>query len=220
MKTIDLSHVITSEMPVYPGTEKPLIQQANTHAAEGFAEKKLTFYSHIGTHIDAPAHILAGEATLDELGVDQFIGNGICISVKQSLISASSLEKQLTNQKNIDFVLFSTGWSKYWGSNEYFSGYPVLTDEAARMLCSLGLKGIGFDTISADSEGSADFPIHKILLKKMIVIENLTNLEPLINQVFVFCCLPLKIKDGDGSPVRAVGMVNAKSIIKYLSKRK
>jgi kynurenine formamidase len=37
----------------------------------------------------------------------------------------------------------------------------------------------------------------------MVIIENLTNLKKLPSGVFEFFCTPLKIKDADGSPVRA-----------------
>lgn len=58
MKTIDLTHTIEENMPVYPGTEPPKIVEATTVEVEGFAEKLLTLFSHTGTHMDAPAHML------------------------------------------------------------------------------------------------------------------------------------------------------------------
>jgi arylformamidase len=66
MKVVDLSHLITVSMPVYPGTEPPRIEDACTIPEHGFAEKRLTMFSHTGTHIDAPGHILAGGARLDD----------------------------------------------------------------------------------------------------------------------------------------------------------
>ena len=66
MKVIDLTHIISAGMPVYPGTEGPKISQATTIEAEGFAEKLITMYSHTGTHMDAPGHIVAGARTLDQ----------------------------------------------------------------------------------------------------------------------------------------------------------
>jgi len=71
----------------------------------------------------------------------------------------------------------------------------------------LSLKGVGVDAISVDPVGSSTFVIHKIFLQKnILIIENLTNLERL-PQTCLFTCLPLKIKDADGSPVRAAGIV-------------
>ena len=50
---------------MYPGTEPPTLSEATTVERDGFAETRLCFYSHTGTHIDAPAHMLRGGPTLD-----------------------------------------------------------------------------------------------------------------------------------------------------------
>jgi kynurenine formamidase len=107
-----------------------------------------------------------------------------------------------------DFVLFFTGWSRFWGSKAYYCNYPLPDADAAGYLTRFNLKGAGTDTISFDPPDSRDYAVHKILLSSGIsLIENLTNLDALPGNGFLFCCFPLKIKDGDGSPVRAVGIV-------------
>ncbi len=101
-----------------------------------------------------------------------------------------------------------TGWSQYWGTEQYFSDYPVLSLEAADWLSRFGLRGFGLDTISADEADSQDFPVHKAFLRNdMIIIENLTNLEKLPCSRFLFSCFPLNFEDADGSPVRAVAFI-------------
>ncbi|MCP4656698.1 MAG: cyclase family protein, partial [bacterium] len=99
--------------------------------------------------------------------------------------------------------------SRFWGTEAYFSEYPTLSPEAALWLGDLGLQGLGLDMISADETGSDDLPIHKILAgRSMIIIENLTNLHGLPENRFLFSCLPLKIQQADGSPVRAVAIMD------------
>ena len=61
---IDLTHTITPEMPVYPGTVPPVLESAGTLANRGWRETRLAISSHSGTHMDAPAHILADGSTL------------------------------------------------------------------------------------------------------------------------------------------------------------
>jgi len=105
--------------------------------------------------------------------------------------------------------LLYTGWSRYWGRNRYFSNYPVLSENAAGWLQRFNLKGVGFDTISADSAGSTADPVHKRLLSRNgLIIENLTRLETLPQTGFTFSCLPLFTENADGSPVRAVAMID------------
>ena len=79
MRCIDLTHLISREMPVYPGTEPPRLQPANTYERDGFQETLLTMYSHTGTHMDPPAHLFAGRTTLDQFPVEQFIGRALVI---------------------------------------------------------------------------------------------------------------------------------------------
>jgi kynurenine formamidase len=79
-----------------------------------------------------------------------------------------------------------------------------LQAETSSWLTSFPLKAIGFDTISPDPVTSTDLPNHNILLEKeVLIIENLTNLDQLIDHTFDFYCIPLPIGQADGAPVRA-----------------
>ena len=82
MKVIDLTHTIAENIPVYPGTEKPQLTTVNTYAANGFKETLLQMTTHTGTHIDPPAHIYSGKATLDSLPPEQFIGKALAIDCR------------------------------------------------------------------------------------------------------------------------------------------
>lgn len=85
----------------------------------------------------------------------------------------------------------------------------MLAGEAAAWLAGRGLKGVGFDAISVDPVGSTDFPNHYIFFRAgMVCVENLTGLEPLVGMRFRFVCLPLSIEEADGSPVRAVAILD------------
>lgn len=207
---LDLTHTLAEGMPAYPGTEPPTLRPANTVARDGFAEKLLTMYSHTGTHIDAPAHMLAEGPTLDRMDVGRFLGPACVLDVAgRPLIERAFLESRHTQLEGCAFVLFHTGWSRLWGQDAYFEGFPVLSLEAARWLADRGLQGVGFDAISVDPVGSTDFPNHMVFFRKGILsIENLTGLEPLIGRRFLFSCLPLKIEEADGSPVRAVAILD------------
>ena len=206
MKTIDLSHTISAGMPVYPGTEPPVITSPCTLEEHGFIEKKLVFYSHTGTHIDAPAHILPHGPTLDQMPAGSFIGRGFVIdltSIEEDKIDISHLESYRELFKGSDFVLLHTGWDRFWGSEKYFRGFPVLTEDAAVWIRGFGLKGVGVDMISVDDTDAETLVIHRVLLERSILIENLTNLGKLPETGFTFSCFPLKLENADGSPVRA-----------------
>jgi arylformamidase len=197
-------------MPVYPGTEPPVITDANTVERDGFAEKLLSMYSHTGTHIDAPAHMLADGPTLDQFDVEHFVGRACVIDVSQEpIIEEAALEAKAEMIAECEFVLLYTGWSHHWGRQDYFEDFPVLSIEATRWLAGRGLRGLGLDAISVDPVGSMTFGNHFVLFRAgMVIIENLTRLLPLIDRTFLFSCLPLKIVQADGSPVRAVAILD------------
>ncbi len=212
MRIIDVTHIIANDMPVYPGTEQPVLTTACEIETDGFLEQKITFYSHTGTHIDAPAHIIKGAATLDLLPIHQFYGRAVRVDITPDAGDAITMEHLIAHRgiiQGADFLLLHTGWSRWWGQKRYFVDYPVLTPDAAEWLRGLKLKGVGLDTISADRFDSLDFPVHKTLLgSDCIIIENLTNLDKLPNHSFLFSCFPLNFKQADGSPVRAVAIID------------
>jgi kynurenine formamidase len=212
MTLMDLTHPISEDMPVYPGTEPPVIVTGCTVAEDGFFEKKITMYSHTGTHVDAPAHLIKDGKTLDAFPVDQYVGSALVLDASEAdsgIIGLDIIEPRLKDIERVDFLLIRTGWSRYWGTDRYFVDYPVLSIEAAEGLCGLGLKGIGFDAISPDPVYTTELPVHHVLMQaEMIIIENLTGLEHLPKDRFLFSCLPLAFTDADGSPVRAVAYVD------------
>ena len=169
--------------------------------------------THTGTHLDCGYHLLSDGLNTITTPVNQFYGKAMVADCRNipagGLISKELLQQMEKDIKNSDFLLIHTGWSHYWGNEEYFRKFPVLHQDAATYLSAFNLKGIGSDTISFDQIDSVELPVHHILLSKgIILIENLVNLESLPKHSFTFSCFPLKIRDGDGSPVRAVGIVN------------
>mgnify|MGYP006284832587 FL=1 len=209
MKITDLSHIINNDITVFNEAEKPEITISSTHEKDGYAQKKLSMYSHNSTHVDAPFHIIPGTATLDRLSPEKFYGNAVvadCRNIGKE-INVGDLEKYADKLKEADFIILNTGWYKKWNTPEYKFDFPALTEDAAEWMLQFNLKGIGLDTISIDPFESTDLPVHKIILgNNMIIIENLTNLDTLLDVEFIFSCFPLRIEDADGSPTRAVGI--------------
>ncbi|MFZ5966214.1 MAG: cyclase family protein [Bacillota bacterium] len=212
MRIVDLTHMIYPGMPVFPGTEPPILDTANTVEKDGFLETKITMYSHTGTHMDAPAHMLKDGVTIDKLPIEHFMGKAIVLNFENGNKSSIELEDIRIYKdkiKNVDFVIIKTGWSKYWGQQKYFEGFPSLTVEAAKWLSDFPLKGIGIDAISIDDMNSTTFDVHKTLMEKnMLIIENLTNVDEIKEEYFMLSVLPLKNIHADGSPLRAVAIEN------------
>ena len=212
MNVIDLTYVISPDMPVYPGTEGPKLDPANTYEKDGFKETLLTMYSHTGTHMDAPAHLFAHCSTLDTLPASQFVGTAAvipCTDVGEGGQITMEHVSRNPNAEQAEFLLFHTGWGKFWGKPEYFGDYPCVTAEVVDFLIRTNKKGIGLDTIGLDPIAAADLPLHRQLLatNKTVIIENLNNLDKLPEGLFTFCALPLRYQQADGSPIRAVALL-------------
>ncbi|RPI74606.1 MAG: cyclase family protein [Desulfobacteraceae bacterium] len=212
MKIIDLTHTIEPNMPCYPGTEPPKFAKLCTLEEHGFVEHKITFFSHIGTHMDAPAHVLPRARTLDQFDVGHFAGRAVCLDLMRLSKQTIDLRDLTPYRETIadkEFVLLCTGWDRFWGTPEYFKDFPVLSREATEWLAEFNLKGVGLDMISIDAMDSVDLANHKILLARdTLIIENLTGLAELGQEAFTFICLPLKFREADGAPVRAMAMMD------------
>jgi arylformamidase len=208
MPIVDLTHTINTDMPVYPGTQGPELFPAWTVEKDGFAEAIIRLGSHTGTHVDAPAHLFKGGACLDSYPIESFRGIGRSVDLRNingPEIGRTNIEHLCCTLESTDFLLLNTGWSERWGTAAYFKQHPVLSMEAAKWLSGFNLKAVGLDNSSADRFDSTSFPIHKCLLEKgILIIENLAHLDRLPAGDFQLTCLPLKLAQADGAPVRAM----------------
>ena len=208
MVVFDLTHTITENMPVYPGTEKPNLKVACTVEENGFKETLLHMYSHTGTHIDAPAHLYENGTTLDGFDGSQFVGTATVIDCTElgagGRIDISFIEKNRAFTDKAEFLLFRTGWERYWGTDGYFGDFPCITPEVADYIVSSGKRGVGFDAISIDPIDSTRLENHRLILEhnKTIIIENLCNLDKLKVGLFGIIAAPLKFENADGAPAR------------------
>lgn len=210
MKAIDLTYTIKEEMTVFPGTEMPKLINTSNYEKDGFRETSISIYSHVGTHMDPPAHIYPDRTTLDDFPASQFVGKGLVIDCRDlnegEDITIDCILKYGKKAEKVDFLLFNTGWDKYWGNDKYFGDYPCVNDEVLDYVLNGNYKGIGFDTIGIDPVSDENLSRHKKLFKDkdIVNIENLKNLELCGEEIFKFSCCPLKIENSDGAPVRAI----------------
>jgi arylformamidase len=208
---IDLSHAINGNISVFPGSPVPVIDQVATVPAHGYTDIMLTMSTHTATHVDAPCHMIENGITLDQYATGSFIGTaGIidCSSMNTREITIDHVTRFAEEPGKLDFILFYTGWSRYWGTPAYLEDFPTLSVPLASWLSEYPLKGIGFDTLSADRSDSTDYPVHKLILgRNILIIENLVNLHLLVGKKVNFICLPLKITASDASPVRALALI-------------
>ena len=192
MKIIDLSHTFTNNMPVYPGDSKPEIKQTGSLETEGYNWFRIHTGLHVGTHIDSPLHFIEGGKFISDFPPGKFIGNGILIDAR----GKKEIDADLLNNHDIkpgDIVLILTGFSVFYNEKKYFEDYPVMTKDFAEKLIESDIKMVGADTPSPDK---SPYDIHKMLLSQdILIIENLTNLETLLQvENFEVIALPPKLE--------------------------
>lgn len=221
MRIIDLTHPISEDMPMYPGTAAPKLHVAYSHKESGFMETLMSMYSHTGTHIDAPAHLFADGLTLDKYPVSQFVGKALVIDCRSLMkgeeISIRLIEKKGSIMNEINFILFLTGHSLLWGAPEYFKGFPVMSHEVMEWVNLRKLKGVGIDapsfdpvTVEEPEQAADELYRHRAILKtnQTLLLENLCRLEEIGDEPFTLCALPLNTVNADGAPARIIAMVN------------
>lgn len=206
---LDLTHPLRTGLPVFPGDPLVRVRPCCTHARDGFQVSALDLGTHSGTHMDAPLHFIPGGRSLDTYPPERFFGRGwvvdACGAAPGAPIGPAVLEPLRGRLDGAGMVLFHTGWDRYWGQDAYYR-HPYLTADLARALVSLGVRLVGVDTLNPDATGGEAYPVHRMLLgADLLIVENLTGLAPLAGQAAEFCMVPLKVAEGDGAPIRALG---------------
>ena len=214
MNIIDLSHALETGMPVFPGDPAPRFTvQGDLASGDAFTLIRFEMTTHTGTHVDCDTHIFPDGFRTDGTDLSRFVGRGVAIDCRMfgegERIPAGVFQNQDLSQK--EFVLLCCGWDKHWGTEKFFGDYPVLSAEAAEYLSKLDhIRGIGVEYPSIDPLWDEALTLHRILLggKDKCVIENLRDLDRLLGRDFLFSALPLKFRNGEGSPVRAAALMD------------
>lgn len=201
MEFIDLTQTFTNDMPVYPGDSKPELIQVVFFDKDGYNAHEIKTGIHVGTHMDAPLHMIANGKKISEIVPGMFFGHGVLIDAR----GKEKIDVDLLHDVQAgDIVLILTGFGSRFLDSDYYKTYPELTEAFARKLVELHVKMVGADTPSPDRE---PFLIHKILLaQEILILENLTNLEKLLGKNFEVMALPAKLAT-DGAPVRVIAKI-------------
>ena len=215
-RIVDLSHPLDQSTPPFPGddsvevTVKTSIPADLAPGTPGRLNTSVLRVSlHTGTHMDAFFHFYHGRATIEQIPLAQCMGPALLVDFSHKRAKEDITEDDLAplreSLSRTPKVLLNTGWAQHWGQPLYFTDYPALTGAAARFLVDCGIELVGVDTPSVDySPNDAHFVL---LGNDVLIVENLTNLDQIGQSLFEFTALPLKITGRDGSPVRAIAVV-------------
>jgi len=219
---IDLTHSISDKIPAWDG--KPYFEIVTTTDYKDcvppdlFRIQKVSIGMSVGTHIDAPAHVIPGGRTIDQLTPEELVAACVVIDVSKEtdekyLIMPSAIEKFEKEHGKIperSLVIFYTGWSKHWETPEKYHNnhvFPGVDITTAELLLERNIVGVGIDTFSCDT-GKNGFPVHRTLLgADKYLIENVANAHvlPAIGAKVVVA--PMKIKNATEAPLRLIALL-------------
>jgi kynurenine formamidase len=223
----DLTHPIRTGMQVYPGDPAVAVEPHADIDSDGYRVSALELGTHAGTHVDAPCHVEPGGKSLADFPVEAFRFDAVRVdlrgvgardpirraelsdAVDAAVDAAVDSDDAFTDP---DMLVLRTGWDEHWGTPRYFD-HPYVTGEAAAWCAERGYH-LGLDALSPDptptenaaADEPAGVPAHRALFAaERLIVENLTGLDALPAR-FELCAYPLSL-DADGSPVRAVAVV-------------
>ena len=209
MKLIDLSLEMKHGSLSYPGTAPGLMLERIDIGFPGSTVSRFThFDAHCGTHFDAPLHFVP-EAD-DVAATPLVLPELVVVSSSENPISPDVLSEHPSLEGKA--VLFSTGWEERAGTKEFFEGFPVLSEALSKHLVAQKVALVGLDSPSVDAS-VGDYPVHRLLLGAGIpIVEGLVNLPALLphleaGKTVRLAAFPLRIRGLEGSPVRAVALI-------------
>lgn len=207
MPIFDITLPVSNALPVWPGD--PAIhfyRVADVNAGDVCTLSRLDSGSHIGTHLDAPRHFIKNGRPVDQLELDVLIGPCRVVHVPDAEVIDAALLDALQLPADTTRLLFRTRNSNLWArpdSGIFRTDYVGVDPSGAEWIVEHGLRLVGIDYMSIAPFADTIRP-HQILLGAgVIVVENL-NLSGVEPGAYQLICLPLKMQDGDGAPVRAV----------------
>lgn len=227
LEIIDLSQEIFTGMPVFPGLSEVKISMHVSHEEwDGITDSdvvspavnRLEMGEHTGTHVDAINHMARqyrGQS-IDTMPLTMFYTEGICLDLShkglRELIEPADLERALSNARlkihqGDTVLLYTDHYRRAFGTDNWQNG-PGVSAEAARWLGRQKIAAFGVETMAPGVLHVSNKEVHRICGELGFThYENLINLHLLIGRGrFRFSGLPLKIRGGTGSPVRAVAI--------------
>jgi kynurenine formamidase len=221
MRIVDLSHRIA---PHFRWTVASELRSAHERG-DNFRSTILTISCHAYTHVDAPVHFLPGAADIAAMPVDQWMGAAAVVDLTHlgpdGEVTGADLEARGGHVREGDIALLRTDWPRRVGVEQpdFWRRAPWTAESACRWLIARGVKAVGYDYPPDYCIRTSIFepgrPVrreectthHLFFPAGITVVEYLTNLDRIGAPRCRFLALPLALDGADGSPVRAIALV-------------
>lgn len=201
---IDISPEISSSLSVFPGDRKfqrdvSYDMMKGDHMTLSSIETTL----HIGAHTDGPCHYQKGGEGIGERSLDYYMGPCQVIDLSRVVVKGGKVVSEDFNNFSIETsrILIKTDSHNH---NAWDSNFVSLSTSLIKYLIKSGVKLVGIDTPSIDAADAKDLECHALIAENNMAILEGIDLSYVDQGKYQLLALPLKIKNGDASPVRAV----------------
>ncbi|MDP9364920.1 MAG: cyclase family protein [Chloroflexota bacterium] len=218
----DLTHPYAGSMSRPPGIaaagHETRVDVVASHEKNGIQVSYFATAIHVGTHLDAPRHIIPGERVMEDLRLDRFVTRAYVVDLDgfpaNAAVRRAHLEGPASELESGDALLLHTGWGeRHWGTEAYWADSPYLADDAAEWFVERRLNLVGYDFFQ-ELEGKKpqidprNFTTHQIMLRHDVLnLEHLANLRPIAAKWVWLLCLPLRIAGAEGAATRAIAVL-------------
>jgi len=219
---VDLTHPLSS----YQGV-------AGKHAASAIRRAAIVQKMELrrtsassNTNIDAPAHLVRGMWTVDQIPPERLIAPLSVLDVTAQVRRNSDYEvsvEDIAQWEQIhgeippgSVVVARTGWGTRWDSPKDYRNidkkgvmhFPGYSQDAAKFLVEARLAlALGIDTLSVDPGSSRTLAVHQYTLAHSVYhLENVANLERVPDAGAVVVVAPMKLEGQVDGPVRILAL--------------
>jgi arylformamidase len=222
-EVIDLSHELYDGMPNLGGNSVSFGSILNFEVTRSMSDgrlaqefKLMVMPEHCGTHFDAPSHFDETGQSTAEYPLARLVlpGHLLDLTHKERGEEITIADLEQAEQRSGSQIgagtatIVWTGADAYWGQDGYSSNRPYIPVATAKWLLERDVTLVATDLIGIDDPSEWWWPTHEVWLKAGVpMVQQLRNLGALAGKDFMFAALPLKMRAGTGSPVRAVAIV-------------
>jgi arylformamidase len=205
---IDVTVPLKNGMVVWPKDIKvEIIRRVSMYRGDMCNNTSINMGVHTGTHMDAPLHFVAKGKSIEQLPFDVTVGPARVIEIKDKVSIKAEELKQYNIQRG-ERILFKTRNSpQSWKTDNFAGDFVYISKGAAKLLVDAGVKLVGVDYLSVGSpndpeDGMKD--VHDTLLGAEVWLIEGMNLTEVSAGNYNLICLPLRLVNTEGSPVRAI----------------
>lgn len=227
-RVVDLTHVISPSIPLWPGDPKVELKVVATMEKDGYYLRSFTIGEHSATHMNAPNSFISGNTeAITSFPADQRVLRAVVIDIRDK--AAKNADCQLTKDDVLawekehgeiapgSFVILFTGWQDRWNDPKafinqdsknrlHFPGFAGATTKW--LLADRQISGVGIDTHGVDPGLDTSYATNTQIAKAhKIAIECMANLDQLPPKGTTIVLGPLQLENGSGSPLSIMAFV-------------